>query len=80
MKKHYDHITIVIYLEQSLLKKTNSRVKRAWSLGAICGPSSGLRMPRAPEAAGTGESNKQMRRKGVEWQNAAYQSCAVSAL
>lgn len=32
------------------------------------------------KAAGTGESNKQMRRMRGEWQNAVYQGSAVSAL
>ena len=80
MKKRYDHITIVIYLKADLIKKTNSHVKRARSLGAICRPSSGLWTPRPPRLLGLGESNKQMRRMGVEWQNVVYQSSAVSAL
>lgn len=60
MKRHYDHVTTVIYLEQSLLKRqttmpcnTEPSVDHWVDTGA-------------PEAAGTVECNKQMRRMGVE--------------
>lgn len=73
MKKHYDLTTIVVYLKQTLLKRQTT----AWNEPGYLVPltTEWTRDTVAPEAAGTVESNKQMRRIGVE-----CQSSAVSAL
>lgn len=63
-----------------IIKETNSHVKRASEPRSHLWASERTVDAVAPEAAGTGESNKQMRRIGVEWQNVVYQSSAASAL